>query len=211
MKRKISEMLDSCGDSVMDLACDAPLSPERIKELTMNKITNKKERKSRRGAFRVLVAVAIIASLTATVFAAGSITGWFEEFLGTIFVPESWKDASTMEDYSMELLAEPVSGIPAYQFDGDGVIDVTVVSARLRPDSLMLFYRATDFGSTFDHYPGSVKAVLLDGTERNLDPSGFGRTEDSDSLDWAEYASDVPAVDEIDYIELPNGTKIKVP
>ena len=78
MKRKISDLLDSYEDPVMDLAYDAPLSPERIKELTMNKITTK--RKPRRSGFRVLAAAAVIAALTATVFAAGSITGWFRQY-----------------------------------------------------------------------------------------------------------------------------------
>lgn len=211
MKRHISDMMDSMADVSLELNQQTPLSSQRIKELTMNKITEK--RRSRRTGFRVLAAAAVIVALTATVFAAGTIADWFDDYLANSrFVPESWSDASVMEDYTMELLAEPVSGIPAYQFDGDGVIDITVVSIRLRPDSLMYFYHATDLGSTFDHYPGEVKVAMLDGTEIVLIPSGFGRVSDEpDSLDWVEYAADVPPVDEIDYIELPGGTKITVP
>ena len=120
-----------------------------------------------------------------------------------------------MEDYSEELLTEPVSGIPAYQFDGDGVIDLTVVSVRLRPGSLMLFYHATnsaDYELLFDYYPGGVKVIMLDGTEIILNLSAVGRiSEESDSLYWVEYAADVPPVDAIDYINLSDGTKLTVP
>ena len=211
MKKRISDLMNYIQDADVELDQDTPLSSQRIKELTMNKITNKR-RTHRRTGFRVLVAVAAIAALTVTVFAAGNIAGWFEDFLGTRFVPESWLDASAMEDYSVELLTEPVSGIPAYKFDGDDVIDVTVESVRLRPESLLIMYRATDFGSTFDYYPGEVGGVMRDGTEILLIPSGFGNvSEEPDSLAWAEYAAEVPPADEIDYIKLPGGTKIDVP
>ena len=205
-------MMDCVQNPDVELNQLTPLSSQRIKELTMNKITNKR-RTHRRIGFRLLVAAAVIAALTATVFAAGIIADWFDDFLERgRFVPESWLDASAMEDYTVELLTEPVSGIPAYQFDGDGVMDITVVSVRLRPDSLMYFYHATDFGSTFDHYPGEVKVAMQDGTEIVLIPSAFGRVSvEPDSLDWVEYAADVPPMDAIDYIELSNGTKITVP
>ena len=160
----------------------------------------------------LIAAVIALMALTVTAFAAEDIESWFKAFLGTKYVPESWLDASMTEDYSVELLTEPVSGIPGYQFDGDDVMDFTIVSIRLRPGSLMMMYRSTDFGSTFNYYPGEVKVILLDGTETLLIPGGFGRiSEDPDSLDWVEYAAEVPPVDEIDYIELPGGTKIIVP
>lgn len=210
MKKRISDMMDCMECTDLELNQETPLSSHRIKELTMSKITNK--RNKRRIGYRVLVAVAVITALTATVFATGYAAGWFEDFLGTRFVPQSWLDANEFEDYTVELLAEPVSGIPAYQFDGDGVIDVTVVSVALRTGSLLIMYRATDFGSTIDYYPGEVGVVMLDGTEILLIPSGFGRvSEEPDSLDWAEYAADVPPVDEIDYIELADGTRLMVP
>ena len=86
--------------------------------------------------FAVLIAAVIaLMALTVTAFAADEVVDWLRTFLSErpTFVPESWSDAIVMEDYSDELLAEPVSGIPAYEFDGDGVIDITVVSVRLRP------------------------------------------------------------------------------
>lgn len=211
MKKRISDMLDHIHDADYELNQETPLSSQRIKELTMNNINNR--RKPRRTLYRILVAAAVITALTATVFAAGNMAGWFDDFLlRGRFIPESWSGAGVMEDYTVELLTEPVSGIPAYQFDGDGVIEITVVSVRLRPDSLMYFYHATDSGSTFDHYPGEVKVAMRDGSEIVLIPSGFGRvSEEPDSLDWVEYAADVPSMDKIDYIELPGGTKIVVP
>ena len=214
MKKRISDMMDCIQNTDYQLNQETPLSSQRIKELTMNKITN--ERKPRRTLYRILVAAAVITALTATVFATGYAAGWFDEFLErSIFVPESWSDASEMEDYTIELLTEPVSGIPAYGFDVEGVIDITVVSARLRPGSLLLFYHATnpdDYELLRDYFPGGVRVVMLDGTETVLLLSSAGRiSDDPDSLYCAEYAADVPPVDEIDYIELADGTKIAVP
>lgn len=214
MKKRISDLMDAVQNTDVELNQDTPLSSQRIKELTMSKIANKK-RKNSRAVFRLMAAAAVIVTLTVTVFAAENIAGWFKDFLGSRFVPESWLDASVAEDYSVELLTEPVSGIPAYQFDGDGVTDVTVVSARLRPGSLILFYHATnsaDYELLRDYFPGGVQVVMLDGTETVLTLSSAGRiSEDPDSLYCIEYAADVPPVDEIDYIELPGGTKIDVP
>lgn len=160
----------------------------------------------------LIAAVITLMALTVTAFAAEDIESWFKDFLSTKFVAESWSDANKMEDYTMELLKEPVSGIPAYQFDGEGEIDLTVVSVRLQPGSLVMFYHATDFGSTFDYYPGGVTVVMLDGTETILALSGTGRvSEDPDSTCWAEYAAEVPPADEIDCILLADGTKLTVP
>ena len=214
MNKRISDLMGYIQNADYELNQETPLSSQRIKEMTMNKITN--NRKPRRTGFRVLVAVAIIAALTATVFAAEDITGWFRAFLErSRFIPESWSDAYIMEDYSEELLTEPVNGIPAYQFDGNGVIDLTVVSVRLRPGSLMIFYHASnsaEYELLQDYYPGGIKVITLDGAETILCLSAAGsESEESDSLHWVEYAADVPPMDEIDYIELADGTKIMVP
>ena len=171
----------------------------------------------RRRKFVALIAAVIaLTAMTLTAFAADEIIDWFHTFLErSTLIPESWLDAIVMEDYSEELLTKPVSGIPAYQFDGDGVIDLTVVSVRLRPGSLMLFYHATnsaDYELLFDYYPGGVKVIMLDGTEIILNLSAVGRiSEEPDSLYWVEYAADVPPVDAIDYINLAEGTKLTVP
>ena len=76
MKKRISDMMDCIQNPDVELNQQTPLSSQRIKELTMNNITNNR-RKPRRTGFRLLVAAAIIAALTATVFAAGNLTGWF--------------------------------------------------------------------------------------------------------------------------------------
>lgn len=167
----------------------------------------------RKHKFTALIAAVItLMALTVTAFAAEDIASWFQEFLNTKFSAESWSDANKKEDYTAELLTEPVSGVPAYQFEGEGVIDLTVVSVRLRPGSLVMFYHATDFGSTFNYYPGGIKVVMQDGTETILALSGTGRvSENPDSTSWAEYAANVPPIEEIDYILLADGTKLTVP
>lgn len=71
MKRKISDLLDGCCDSTIELQTNTPLSSQRIKELTMNKV--KKTHKVRRFGTRLLIAAAIISMLTVTAFAAEQI------------------------------------------------------------------------------------------------------------------------------------------
>ena len=83
MKRNISDLMDHYRGELPELQMDTPLSSQRIKELTMGKIT-KSEKKGKRIVFRILVAAALIATLTMTAFAsedwfdAGS---WFREVL----------------------------------------------------------------------------------------------------------------------------------
>ena len=44
MKKRISDLLDGYEDGSVELSGGTPLSPARIKELTMNKITPKKNK-----------------------------------------------------------------------------------------------------------------------------------------------------------------------
>ncbi len=74
MKKRISDLLDGYEDDSGDLSADTPLSPARIKELTMNRITPK-QNKLRRLPVRLLAAAAIAAVLTASAFAAVYIAG----------------------------------------------------------------------------------------------------------------------------------------
>lgn len=69
MKRRISDLLDHYSDDTIAMKNSTPLSSDRIKELTMQKI-DKKEKKGRRILPRIFVAAAIIATLTMTAFAA---------------------------------------------------------------------------------------------------------------------------------------------
>lgn len=71
MKRTVSDLLDSYRDDTVELELRAPLSSQRIKELTMSKV--KKIHKVRRFGVRLLVAAAIISALTMTAFAAETI------------------------------------------------------------------------------------------------------------------------------------------
>lgn len=88
MKRRISDLLDHYCDDTVEFSGDAPLSSERIKEITMSRIT-KKEKRGKRIVFRALVAAAVIASLTLTAFAAEEIFG-----AGDIFRSIFQKDLS---------------------------------------------------------------------------------------------------------------------
>ena len=84
MKRRISEMMDYIPNADFEETQETPLSSQRIKELTMNKITNK--RKPRRALYRIMVAAAIISALTLTAVAADEVFGagdWFRNILNT--------------------------------------------------------------------------------------------------------------------------------
>lgn len=83
MKRRISDMLDDIQDQTVEMENSTPLSSQRIKELTMSKITGK-QKKGKRIVFRLLVAAATIATLTMTAFAAEDIFGagdWFRDIV----------------------------------------------------------------------------------------------------------------------------------
>lgn len=74
MKRNISDLLDTYREEAVDLDCRSPLSPTRIKELTMNKISPKKSR-SIRFPLRLLAAAAVVAALSVSVFAVNQVLG----------------------------------------------------------------------------------------------------------------------------------------
>lgn len=81
MKRKISDLLDEMQVNDVELRQTMPLSSQRIKELTMDKV--KKAPAKRRIGFKLLLAAAVIAVMTMTVFAAERIMtydNWFEDF-----------------------------------------------------------------------------------------------------------------------------------
>ncbi|MBD5084056.1 MAG: hypothetical protein HDT33_03065 [Clostridiales bacterium] len=70
MNKRISDLLDHYADESVDLAGDSPLSSARIKELTMNKITEEKKPRLRRLPVRIAAAAAVAAALTVTAFTA---------------------------------------------------------------------------------------------------------------------------------------------
>ena len=74
MKKRISDLLDGYEDGSVELSGGTPLSPARIKELTMNKITPKKN-KLYRLPVRLLAAAAIVAALTASAMAVNYAIG----------------------------------------------------------------------------------------------------------------------------------------
>ena len=74
MRQRISDLLDGCEDGGVELSGGTPLSPARIKELTMNRITPKKQ-KLYRLPTRLLAAAAIVAALTASALAVNYAIG----------------------------------------------------------------------------------------------------------------------------------------
>ncbi len=74
MKKRISDLLDGYEDGSVELSGGTPLSPARIKELTMNRITPKKN-KLYRLPVRLLAAAAIVAALTVSAMAVNYAIG----------------------------------------------------------------------------------------------------------------------------------------
>ena len=74
MKRNIFDLLDACRDESVEPDGGTPLSPSRIKELTMSKITQEKSRK-RRAPARVLIAAAVAAAISVSALAANYVLG----------------------------------------------------------------------------------------------------------------------------------------
>lgn len=123
MKRKISDMLDAYSGAELNTETQTPLSSERIRELTMSKIENKKN-KPRRTAFRMLAAAAMIAALAGSVVAAGTGAEWFINFFGN-------RSEAKMSDEQIEFIdgntveekqSQPVNGytvtLQSYISDG---------------------------------------------------------------------------------------------
>ena len=82
MKRNISELMDDYPAELtefIDLHNDTPLSQSKIKELTMNKITNKKL-KPHRNMIRIAVIAASLAVFSVSAFAVSYILGAGESF-----------------------------------------------------------------------------------------------------------------------------------
>ena len=108
MKRRISDILDGVHDQSVAFDRSAPLSSERIRELTMAKI-NQQEKKRKRIGFRLLATAAIIATLALTAVAAEEIFGagdWFRDILRH----QQQQDQTRAEEHSLDVnLRETIS------------------------------------------------------------------------------------------------------
>ena len=99
MKRNISDLLDGYPADV-DLDSPTPLSPFRIEELTMEKLTAKSKRK-RRVPLRALAVAAVIAALGGSALAVGQTLGAWDWFR-PVFNPEG----GALTDAQLNLMDE---------------------------------------------------------------------------------------------------------
>lgn len=111
MKRNISELMDLMPAEDIEMPLEAPLSSRRIKELTMKKL--KEKAPSRRIGFKLLLAAAIMAMLTVSVFAAEHVLtydNWLEEyFSGKEVVADISEDQLALLDQSVKLIEQSVT------------------------------------------------------------------------------------------------------
>lgn len=98
MKRDISDLLDAYVEETLNLEDGTPLSPSRIKELTMKQITEKKTGR-RRIHIRVLAAAAVIAALSASALAVNYVLG-----AGTLFRDVFQKDGKELTDTQVAVM-----------------------------------------------------------------------------------------------------------
>ena len=80
MTKLISDLLDTYSNPNIELNNKTPLSSERIKDLTMNKIHVEPKYKNTHFIRRLFIAVAILSVFVVTVFAAGNAAEWFKNF-----------------------------------------------------------------------------------------------------------------------------------
>lgn len=104
MKRRISDLLDGIRADGVELKTKTPLSSQRIKELTMSKIT-KNEKKGNRAVFRILAVAAAISLMTVTAFAAEKVFGVGDLFRN-IFNDQLEKDRQMVRDYDLDVTVQ---------------------------------------------------------------------------------------------------------
>mgnify|MGYP005767016239 CR=1 FL=1 len=107
MKRDISDLLDCYREEHIDLDPVTPLSPSRVKELTMNRIKPKQSH-SPRARMRVLVLAAAVALLSITALAAGSLGG-AGIFFSSFFAQDSG-DLTTGQVETMDRIGQTFEG-----------------------------------------------------------------------------------------------------
>lgn len=124
MNRRISDLLDGYEDGGVELSGDTPLSPGRIRELTMRRAVGGKKSRWHRAPLRVLAAAAAVAALTMTAFAAAKIFG-AGDLMADMFTRWIPKPLTTTQ---VEALNEI-----GHVFDGSEQFSVTSNGATITP------------------------------------------------------------------------------
>lgn len=124
MNKRISDLLDHYADEGVDLTGDSPLSSARIKELTMNKITEERKPRLLRLPARIAAAAAIVAALTVSALAAAQIFGAGDLMQGLF---NQWTD-EPLTTTQVEIL----NGMGRV-FDGSEEYSVTSNGATITP------------------------------------------------------------------------------
>lgn len=146
MKRKISDLLDGYQDDTILLEAAAPLSAQRIKELTMSKIEKKKNpvRKGTRIISKILIAAAVISAMTITAAAASRDDNWLSLFLRR-------REQGAMTDSQVRYISENTKNAAS---ERAGVDDSAGAAEKTKPAPLG--------SATADGYTVTVDAVLAD-------------------------------------------------
>lgn len=153
MKRRISDIMDGFRDEAVELESSTPLSSVRIKELTMSKINQKKEKTRKRIIFKVLVAAAAISLLTMTAFAAEQVFGagdWFRGILNERLkedkqvVQENHLDLSiqdTIHEEQIEVVNELGQNFRPVTQSSEGTT-MTLAAAYADENAIHLYFQA---------------------------------------------------------------------
>ena len=191
MKRRISDMLDACGAPDLEFDAPAPLSAERIRVLTMEKI-QKKKRSSRLG-WRVLAAAAIMAALAVTALAAGNGGAWFRAFF-------EMENETPLTDAQIAFIGEnavPVGQcgtIDGYTLDLESVLnDEKTLYIKLdlyAPEGVALPYE--------EQYSFGELTLLADGEERPWEFWGYEELDGDDTDNHVEFLMSLRFADGVD-------------
>lgn len=165
MNKRISDLLDHYADESVDLSGGSPLSSARIKELTMNKITEQRKPRLRRLPIRIAAAAAVAAALTVSALAAAHIFGAGDLMQGLF---RQWTDEplTTTQVETLNGMGRVFDGSEEYSVTSNGAT-MTPIAALADEDCYYLQLR-------IEAPEGTVLPDLDRDTEGDYTLYGFG-------------------------------------
>lgn len=139
MNKPIFDLLDAYEDDSVEPADAAPLSSARIKELTMNKIADKTNKRTlRRAPLHILAAAAAAAAL---VFSAVAANVWGAgDFMKDMFAAWNEEPLTATQVEILNSMGHVFDGSDAYSVTSNGAT-ITPISAMADEDSCYLHLR----------------------------------------------------------------------
>lgn len=139
MNKPIFDLLDAYEDDSVELADAAPLSSARIKELTMNNITTKTNKRTlRRAPLRLLAAAAAAAALVFSAVATNALGAG--DFMKGMFAAWNKEPLTATQVEILNSIGHVFDGSDTYSVTSNGAT-ITPISAMADEDSYYLHLR----------------------------------------------------------------------